>query len=306
MIPIEKAIGILLLLYLIGPPVILYAKGTQEHAAGLAWQAEKRWAQVNGSAFLSLLLYVPIALFHGPLASCWTTLFVTFAQWFHLPWLAWFGDTSILPPLPSSILLRWVLAFPLAGLLALLIEMARPRTTWETKRIVTPEEQQEVAAMQATEEKKQLAAEKRKQTRAAQQTNTAQPGVAPTPKKKRIPRVAAKPKDEQFLRVPKDDSLWGSIDWSKIPETHPLKQEVNKEAARRDAQWRENERLHWLKQQVSSFTTDNTPVPPSKTIDSTLASPTEQAAASPPKAAAPSDNSEGDLYNWDEGEGLAH
>ncbi len=161
MIPIEKAIGILLLLYLIGPPVILYAKGTQEHAAGLAWQAEKRWAQVNGSAFLSLLLYVPIALFHGPLASCWTTLFVTFAQWFHLPWLAWFGDTSILPPLPSSILLRWVLAFPLAGLLALLIEMARPRTTWETKRIVTPEEQQEVAAMQATEEKKQLAAEKR-------------------------------------------------------------------------------------------------------------------------------------------------
>src|SRR5882672_5713170 len=69
MIPVEKVIGTVLLCYLIGPPVILYALVTQEYAAGPMWQAEKRWAQINGSAFLSLLWYVPIWLFHAPLAS---------------------------------------------------------------------------------------------------------------------------------------------------------------------------------------------------------------------------------------------
>jgi hypothetical protein len=295
--PYAKWGSLLLLFYLIGP-VILYAKGTQKYAAGPSWQAEKRWAKVNGSTFLSLLWYVPIILFHAPLASFWTTLFITFAQWLHLPLLAWLGGTSLIPPLPSSTLLRWVLALPLAGLLAVCIEMMQPRTTWQTKRIVTPEEQHELDAIAATEEKKKVAQEKRK-LRTAQQASTAN-NTTPPVQKQRKPRRPSKPKSSL---IPPANSLWGNIDWSTVPETHPLKQAVREEAARLDAEQREEERKRWLAGQQASFQpTQPAPTahqPLSPIIDSTLAPPDPP---SPAPAPAPADAAD-DEYNWDEGEG---
>jgi hypothetical protein len=297
--PYAKWAGLLLLFYLIGP-VILYAKNTQKYAAGPSWQAEKRWAKVNGSTFLSLLWYIPIILFHAPLASFWTTLFITFAQWLHLPLLAWLGGTSLIPPLPPSTLLRWVLALPLAGLLAVCIEMVQPQTTWQTKRIITPEEQHELDAIAAAQEKKKLAQEKRK-LRTAQQTNASTANnTAPPVQKQRKPRQPTKPKSSL---IPPSNSLWGNIDWSTVPETHPLKQAVREEAARLDTERREEERKRWLAQQQASFqstpSVPPTPKPSSKIIDSTLASPV---LPSPAPAPAPADTAD-DEYDWDEGEG---
>ncbi len=282
-IPSAKWASILFLFYLIGP-VIVYAKGTQAYAAGPMWEAEKRWARINGSAFLSLLWYVPLAIFHTPLASFWSSTFITFAEWFHLPFLAWFGGTSLITPLPSSTLLRWLLSFPLAGLLTIFMEMVQPQTTWETKRVLTSDEQREVAAAVAAQEKKKI--------RAAQKLSTTSTSTAAPPAKKRKPRTPATSKDEKAPRIPKADSLWGSIDWKTVPETHPLKQAARQEAQDLEAKRREKERSRWLAQQQASF--------PSPMVDSTLASPTKP--ASPPSAS-PATPRGKDEYNWDEGEG---
>ena len=288
LLPYLKWVGILLLCYLIGPPVMMYALAMQEHAAGPSWQAEKRWAKVNGSAVLSLLWYVPIAFFHAPLASFWSSIFVFFANILHMPFLAWFGGTTIWPPLPSSLLLRWLLAFPLAGLLTIVIEAIKPQTTWETKRIVSPDEQLQLAAAVAAQEKKK--------TRAAQQSSTTQANTTP-PATKSKPRTPAKPKGTQTTHTPKADSLWGGIDWQSVPETDPLKQEARREAALLDAKRREEARARWLAEQQAAFSkTTDTPVAPSSIVDSTLTPP-------PAGSTASSSEDKEDAYNWDEGEG---
>ena len=274
-LPFAKLVEWLILIYLIGPITILYAIGTQAYAAGPMWQAEKRWANVNGSVLLWLLLYIPIAIFHAPLAAFWTSIFITFAQWFHLPVLAWLGGTSILPPLPSGMLLRWVLSFPLSGLLAIIMEAMDPQTTWETKRVLTSDEQVAMAAAITAKEKKKIAA--------IQKSRTTATSTTPAPKKKK-PRTPAKPKDAQQPIIPKADSLGGSVDWKNVPDSHPIKQAALQEARDLEAEQREDARNQWLAQQHASFK-------PSLIVDSTLASPAQP--ATPVE----------DEYNWDEGEG---
>lgn len=268
---IIKWMGLLFLFYLLGP-VILLATDTREDAARQAWQAQERWAHVAGSALLALLCYVPIVLFSGPLATLWTTSFVTLASWLHLPFFAWLADTTLWPPVPSGTLLRWLLAYPLSGLLALLIETVQPRTVWETKRVLTPEEQQAVKALAQAQQKN-----KRK---AAQQVSTAAKHTTPARKPRKL-RPAARRDEELPAPLPPADSLWGQIDWNTIPETHPLKAAARSELARRAAQMQERTPPHH----------SSSP----RIIDAASTHPT-------PPGAPPLEKDVPD-YNWDEGEG---
>lgn len=287
LLPFVKWIGILVLFYLFGP-VIQYAKTTQEQAAGPLWQAEQRWARINGTTFFSLLWYVPIAIFHAPLAAFWSALFLTLAQWIHLPILAWVGGTSLLPPGPSSMLLRWLLSFPLAGLLTVLMEMVRPQTTWESQRVLTQEEHVQIATAAAAQERKKIQATQRP------------PTPTPAPKKQKV-STPKQPNTNTIAnsinhqpRTPGSDSLWGEIDWEKIPDTHPLKQAALQEARDLEATRREDARKQWLVQQQASFTSTGSP---SSIVDSTLAPPEK-----PPAQPAAAPKAEQD-YNWDEGNG---
>ena len=276
-----KWAGLLALLYLIGPFTLLYAVGIHMYVTDSAWQVAKRWARMNGVALLSLLWYLPIIVFHASLGSLWTSLFTAIARWVHLPILIWFSGITIFPPVLSSTLLRWLLSLPLAGLLTHLLEMVQPRTIWETKRIITPEEQGVLTAVQAAEEKKKIAQAQRK-SRATQMTTT-------TPPK---PRKTRTTKEEQPSRTAKSDSLWAEIDWSKVPETHPLKQAVRHEAEQLQAKERENERNRWLAQQQASY---QEPRGSSlQSVESTITPLSTQPTSPPPQ--------ESD-YNWDEGEG---
>jgi len=276
-----KWAGILVLLYLIGPFTLLYTVGIHMYVTGSAWQVAKRWARMNGVALLSLLWYLPIIVFHASLGSLWTSLFTAIVRWIHLPILIWFGGITIFPPVPSSTLLRWLLSLPLAGLLTHLLEAVQPRTVWETKRIITPEEQGALAAAQAAEEKKKIAQAQRK-SKVIQTTTT-------TPPKPRRTRTT---KEEQPPRTAKSDSLWGEIDWNKVPETHPLKQAVRHEAEQVQAKGRKDERNRWLAQQQAS---QQEPRGSSlQSIESTLTPPTTK-----PTPPSPHESD----YNWDEGEG---
>ncbi len=301
--PFVRRAGLLLAFYLLGP-MIFYAHTTQVDTAGSSWQAEKRWAIVNGKAIASLLWYLPIVVFHSPLAAFWTAIFVTLAHGLHLPFLAWLGGTTIFPPVPSSTLLRWLLACPLAGLLTLGLEAAQPRTVWESKRVITAEEQQELNAIAAAQEKKRLAKAQRK-LKATQQAATSAPsGGTQTPKKTsprpRKPRAPATPKEKAGTLSPKADSLWGQIDWSAVPADHPLKRAVREEAERLEAERLEQNRKQWLTQQQAAhgLTTSLQIVdaaPPSPPV-----SPSPPA---PPPVQAETADAADEQYDWDEGEG---
>jgi len=144
---IVRWMGTLLLLYL-GGPVFWLARGIQEEASAQVWQAERRWTHVHGSAFLSLLWYAPLLLFHALLAAFWASIFAFLARLLHVPFLALLGDATLFPPTPLNLLLRWVLALPLASLCATVLELLHPRTIWESRRVLTPEEQQQLARIQ--------------------------------------------------------------------------------------------------------------------------------------------------------------
>lgn len=274
-------IGLLLLFYLLGP-VVMLAKITQEEAAYQMWRAQERWAQVSGSGIASLLCYVPIVLFHGPLATFWATSFVALAQGLHLPALVWLADTSLWPPVPSSTLLRWFLAYPLSGLLALFIEAVQPRTVWETKRVLTTEEQQTVKAI----------AQEQRRLKAAQQANIAAQKTTAAARKPRKPRASTRPQQKQPAPPPPSNSLWGRINWSAVPETHPLKAAVREEVARRAAPPQEEERHRLMAEQQAART--HYPSSP-QIIDAMPAHPTPRSASLLEE--------EAPAYNWDEGEG---
>lgn len=136
---IVRWLEILALLYLLGP-VMFLARSMQNEASAQVWQAERRWARVHGAAFLSLLWYAPLLLFHAPLTSFWTSSFASLAHLLHLPFLVLLGSATMVPPTPMNLLLRWVLAVPLAPLCATVLELLHPRTAWEVRRVLTPEE----------------------------------------------------------------------------------------------------------------------------------------------------------------------
>ena len=144
---IARWIETLLLLYL-GGPVVWLARSLQEEASAQVWQAERRWGRVHGSAFLSLLWYAPLLLFHAPLAAFWAAIFACVAHLLHLPFIVLLGDTTLFPPTPRNLLLRWVLALPLASLCATVLELLHPRTVWESRRVLTPGEREELARVQ--------------------------------------------------------------------------------------------------------------------------------------------------------------
>jgi hypothetical protein len=268
--------GILALFYLLGPVVFL-GRDTQRQAGGRVWQAGERWAHVSCSAYLALLWYVPVVVFHSALAGFWVSIFGGLAALLHLPHLRVLGGTTFWLPVPSSMLLRWVLALPLTSWIALLLEEIRPQTIWEAKRVVSPDEQLHLAAEQEALEKKRQAALSRRTSRAqltaskkpVSMRNQSRPSTG-EPTKPTTP--AAKP----------TASLWDQVDWSQVPDDHPLKRAALEEAERQAAERRNAERTRSVLSQMASQEATTTPRPGA----------TNESA--PPKAPA---------YNWDEGEG---
>jgi hypothetical protein len=265
--PHTKRIGFVLLFYLFGP-MILRVRHIWRKATGPSWHAEIRWERTLGSALLSLLWYVPIVLLASPLGSFWVSIFVTLARWFHFAQFALLGGTDFYLPVPGSLLLRWLLAYPLSGIVACGLEMFWPRTTWQSKRVITADEQ-----FQLTQ---QVAAEK-KRLKAPHSPST-EDGMA---KKKRQPRAKVQPR--QMVPVtPPTDSLWGQINWSAVPDSDPLKREAL--AARTEQQ----QAIRNQQQQTMPYKNPQTPKrseqrTPPQIIDAKPAPPT--------------------TYNWDEGEG---
>lgn len=276
-IAFAKRAGILTLFYLLGP-VIFIGRLTQLEAGGRAWQADERWSRVFGSALLSLLCYLPLLVFASPLAGFWASIFGGLADWLHLPFIRGLGGTAIFLPVPSSMLLRWVLALPLTSWIALLLELLQPHTTWEAKRVLSPDEQAQLTTERAAEEKKRQAAFARSSR--AQLTASKRPGAT---------RGQSRPSTSSAPQSPtpaakRTTSLWDQIDWSQVPDDHPLKKAALEEAERQAAARRNAERTQWVLGQMAS---QETATPPAQ--GTTDASPS-------PSAPAPS-------YNWDEGEG---
>ncbi len=215
-VALAKWTGIMALLYLIGP-VIFIAASIQQKASAQIWQAEIHWQSVRKSAFPSLFWYIPLFLFHSSLAELWARLYSTLATLLHLPFIALLGGTSLWPPLASSLLLHWLLGLPLASLLACLLEAIQPLTVSEPRRIVSPSEQQELAA-------RTVAREKRKSKTAQSSTHSA------TDANKA--RTASQTKPEAGIPVQQAarPTLWEQVDWNQVPDNDPLKQVVIREA----------------------------------------------------------------------------
>jgi hypothetical protein len=276
-ITFAKWAGILTFFYLLGP-VIFIARSTQLEAGERAWRAEERWSRIYGSALLSLLCYLPVLVFASPLAGFWASIFGGLAGWLHLPFIWGLGGTAFWLPVPSSMLLRWVLALPLTSWIALLLEALWPHTTWESKRVLSPDEQAQLATEQAAEEKKRQATLARRSR--AQLTASKRPG--PTRGQSRPSTGSATKSTTPAAKH--TASLWDQIDWSQVPDDHPLKKAALEEAERQAAARRNAERTQWVLGQMAS---QETLTPPAKgTMD----------AEPSPSTPAPS-------YNWDEGEG---
>ncbi len=273
-----KWAGILTLVYLFGP-IIFIARGTQLEAGERPWHAEERWSRVFGSAILSLFCYIPVLVFASALAGFWASVFGGFADWLHLPFIRGMGGTAFWLPIPSSMLLRWLLALPLTSWIALLLEAIQPHTTWEAKRVLSPDEQVQLAAAQAAEEKKRQAALAR-QTSRAQLTASKRP-VSTGGRSRPSTGEATKPTTPAAKHTA---SLWDQIDWSQVPDDHPLKKAALEEAERQAAERKSVERTRSVLGQIA-----RQEAAASRTPGSTNISPV-------PEAPAPS-------YNWDEGEG---
>ncbi len=265
-----KAIGSLILLYLVGPAPF-FAKGLQDlHQQDLStqgtWHAERRRNHHTSARIAGpLLCYAIIAYFHEFVTSTWSGFFATVAGWIHLPIIAAAGAVSIFPPTPGNLLFRWVLLLPLTPLLARLLEKTSPSAPLESKRIITPEEHQaalaEIAAEQA--ERKAIVAAKRAEKAA------------------RAPRTHVKaPAKPQRPYIPPKSSLWGQIDWSQVDDQHPVKQAAFEAAQQVLASRREEERQLQAKQGVPDPLPSTSPAAPSSKVPA-----------------------EDDVYDWDSGEG---
>lgn len=272
-ITFAKWAGILALFYLLGP-VIFLGRSTQLEAGGRVWQAEERWAHISGSTIFSLIWYVPILIFHSALAGFWISLFAGLALLLHLPFIRELGGTAFWLPLPSSMLLRWVLALPLTSWIALLLERIQPHTTWEAKRVVSPDEQMQLAASQAAEEQRLARRSSRAQLTASKK---------PVPTKRSSPSRTAQASQPTRLPASHTGSLWDQVDWSQVPDDHPLKQAAIEEAERQAAERRNAERTRSVLHQVAQ---QQATTPPSRGTTNTSVTPPETPA-----------------YNWDEGEG---
>jgi hypothetical protein len=236
-------------IYLLGP--VLVGAYVKRHYASQAWHPQEHWARLSGSALIvPLLWYLVLFYLRTTLTTLWAALFMLLATWAHLAPLARLGDTSLFPPTFTNLLFRWFVCLPLAGMLACFLEMIHPQTRWEpSQRVLTPEEQMEVAARVAAEERK------RSQTASTPpSTNTK------TTSSKARSRITPRRHREETVAgpvVPKADSLWGSIDWKAVSDTDPAKQAAI-EATRQLTQQRqeanrETARNRWLAEQAASL-----------------------------------------------------
>ncbi len=212
-----------LLFWLIGPvlfPTLLIRKW----AAAPIWDAKERWASVKGSAFLSLLCYLPAILFHQQLTSLWS----------HVPAL---GEASIFPPTFGNMLFRWVMALPLVHVLVWFVEVISPKTVWLPRRVLLPGEQVLVASTQPKGSNKT----RRKST----QQHTARNGSALNANEKTseqtssVPtrssqkgRVNAKPPGIPTRETKPRKKRDSRTLWQQLPDDHPWKQEAKREAMR--------------------------------------------------------------------------
>ncbi len=226
-----KRIGQLVLWYLLGPAPFL-GQEIKEETAAPTWDARERQKSLDGSAFLFILLYIPLILFRGQVAWLWTGLFFVFSQWTHLPLLAWLGQASIWPPTPSTMLYRWALALPLTRFFAWILYHTRKKekSAPAPRRVLLPEE---------------LARLPRPRTPAAQKPKGA-PGssvqriassstVAPRRRTSTGTRKTRKTVDAEGAPtpiVPPANSLWGQVKWDQIPDSDPVKQAALLEAER--------------------------------------------------------------------------
>ena len=241
-----RIIGSLLLLYLVGPALWCGYALRPQPVSRPAWHARSRRESPHVALAVgwSLLCYAILAYGRNLLGSAWTALFTLFATWVHLPFLAAFGTTSLFPPTLLNLPLRWLLALPLVPLIAALCAERSPVSSTEIVRVITPDEKQH---QQRVEEAV------RAQRRAEAQALRAKKAV-------RAPRTRIKPPVHPTVpHVPPASSLWGSIDWSTVPDTNPLKQ-----AARAAAEERLNlqHTASGLKRQTSSAAPTRPVLPP--------------------------------------------
>jgi len=209
-----KIMGIFLLLYLCGPaPFFSYAR-REIHAQGTLWYGRQRWNQSGIGLALAwpLLCYTIVAYFRVVVAWVWSGIFTTLVAWTHLSLIAAFGSTTLFPPTPMNLLFRWMLLWPFTPLVAYLGEKRTPALPTEIVRVITSHDQHEQESSlfeeQAVEE----------QPLATTQTQRASKVARP-------PRTRIKPPANPTQpHVPPPTSLWGSIDWRMVPDTHPLKQ----------------------------------------------------------------------------------
>jgi hypothetical protein len=207
-----------LLLWLVGP-VIFPCLLIRKWAASSIWDAKERWTSVKGSAFLSLLCYLPAILFHQQLTSLWS----------HVPAL---GEASIIPPTFDNILFRWAIALPLVSMLACVVEVISPKTIWHPRRVLLIAEQALVASTQPKDSKQT--------SRTAMQQHTARNGSVDMATKKASEQTirASTPSSQGVRKTPgistrkskprkKRDSR---TLWEQLPDQHPWKQEAKREA----------------------------------------------------------------------------
>jgi hypothetical protein len=156
---IAQWIGMFMLLYLFGP-VIFFARALQREASAQIWQASYRWAIVRRTSFLSLLWYIPLIMYHAPLTALWSALFMAVSHVLHFPALTKFAAITPFPPTTMNMLLRWFLAMPLASLLACVIELIQPLTIKSFRRVLSPEEQAQLASFRAKQTEKTMPTKK--------------------------------------------------------------------------------------------------------------------------------------------------
>lgn len=259
----------LLLFYLFGPAVL--------HALKPFPRDERPWLATREGAWMMLAWYLPAWLFFSSLTHLWLSLFTIIAHLIHVPLLALPGDTSFWPLTYSNLFWRWLVVLPATGMVAYLSHpSAQPPhnipSSQPSRRILTPEETQQLADRRATEEKKRLQAEQRRIRRA----------TAPsTSKKAPSPRVttAQRSSSTKVTSVAPNGSLWDSIDWTQVPDDHPAKVAAMQEA----------QRTRWLTQQGQQ--------------QGLLPTPSSLPPASPTSSAPQDDDEDEGDYDWSQGEG---
>ena len=206
-----------LLFWLVGP-VLFPALLIQRWAATPLWDAEERWASIKRSAFLPLLSYLPVMIFHQPLTSLWS----------HIPTL---GEFSILPPTFDNMLFRWVIALPLIHLLAWMSEVIAPKTIWYPQRVLLPAEQGMVARAKLKDSNKtscRTSQQRSSRTSSPEKrTDTASERISKTPSRHSQGRHS--PAQQQSNPRKKRDTR---TLWQQMPDDHPWKQDAIREAMR--------------------------------------------------------------------------